>query len=284
MTVRFSSKALREGLTTRFVGRRLEYRAVLGSTQDLARELARAGVPEGTVVLAGRQTAGRGRLGRSFISPRGGLYLTVVLRPALDHLRPLPIVAALAVARGLEWEAGLKTALKWPNDVLVGGRKICGILLESELTGQTANYVLMGIGVNVNADMAAYLEIAAVATSAAAEAGREVSREALAAAVLNELEELYLAAEAGRQVSREALAVAVLNALEELYLAAQAGQRVQDEWRARLETLGRQVQVTWGETVEEGLAEDVDGDGSLILRRPDGSRVAIAAGDVTLRE
>jgi len=257
MTARFSSKALRDGLTTRFVGRRLGYRAVLGSTQDLARQLARAGAPEGTVVLAGRQTAGRGRLGRSFISPRGGLYFTVILRPALEHLRPLPIIAALAVARGLEQVAGLRTALKWPNDVLVGGRKVCGILLESELTGQNVNYVLLGIGVNVNADTSAYPEIAAIATSAAVEAGRPLSREALAAAVLNELEELYL--------------------------AAQAGRRVLDEWRARLETLGRRVRVTWGETVEEGLAEDVDGDGSLILLRPDGSRVTIAAGDVTLR-
>jgi len=258
MIARFSSKALRDGLTTRFVGRRLEYRGALVSTQDLARELARAGTPEGTVVLAGRQTAGRGRLGRSFVSPRGGLYFTVVLRPALEHLRPLPIVAGLAVARGLEQVAGLRTTLKWPNDVLVGGRKVCGILVESELSGEAVNYVLLGIGINVNADMSAYPEIAAIATSAAAEAGRQVSREALAAAVLNELEELYL--------------------------AAQAGQRVQDEWRARLETLGRQVRVTWGEAVEEGLAEDVDGDGSLILRRPDGNRVTIAAGDVTLRE
>jgi BirA family biotin operon repressor/biotin-[acetyl-CoA-carboxylase] ligase len=257
MTARFSSKVVRDGLTTRFIGRRLEYRAVLGSTQDLARRVAQAGATEGTVVLAGRQTAGRGRLGRSFISPRGGLYLTVVLRPTLEHLRPLPIIAALAVARGLERVAGLRTALKWPNDVLVGGRKICGILVESDLMGQTVNYVLLGIGVNVNADMSAYPEIAAIATSAAAEAGCDISREALAAAVLNELEALYLAVQGGRPV--------------------------QDEWRARLETLGRQVRVSCGQTVEEGLAEDVDGDGSLILRRPDGSRVTIAAGDVTLR-
>jgi len=258
MTAPFSSKALREGLATRFIGRRLEYRAMLGSTQDLARRLARAGAPEGTVVLAGRQTAGRGRLGRSFMSPRGGLYFTVVLRPSQEDLRPLPIVAALAVARGLEQVAGLRTGLKWPNDVLVGGRKVCGILLESELMGQAVNYVLMGIGVNVNADMAAYPEIAAIATSAAAEAGREVSREALAAAILNELEALYLAAQDGRSV--------------------------QAEWRDRLETLGRRVRVTCGEQVEEGLAEDVDGDGSLILLSPDGSRVTIVAGDVTLRE
>lgn len=261
MTARFSLNALRKRLTTRSFGRRMEYQAVLGSTQDLARELARAGAPEGTVVLAGRQTAGRGRLGRSFISPQGGLYFTVILRPALKSAsggQLLPIIAALAVARGLEQVAGLKTALKWPNDVLVGGRKVCGILAESELAGQAVNYVLLGIGVNVNADMSAYPEIAAIATSAAAEVGRQISREALAAAILNELEELYL--------------------------AAQAGKRAHDEWRARLVTLGRQVRVTCGQTVEEGLAEDVDADGSLILRRPDGSRVTIAAGDVTLRE
>jgi len=258
MNARFSSKTLGDALTTRFVGRRLEYRAVLGSTQDLARRLAQAGAAEGTVVLAGRQTAGRGRLGRSFISPRGGLYFTVVLRPALESGgRLLPIIAALAVARGLEQVAGLRTALKWPNDVLVGGRKICGILVESELMGQAVSYALVGIGVNVNADMAAYPEIAAIATSVTAEAGRSVSRGALAAAVLSELEALYL--------------------------AVQSGRRVQDEWRARLETLGRQVRVTSGQAVEEGLAEDVDGDGSLILLRPDGSRVTIVAGDVTLR-
>jgi BirA family biotin operon repressor/biotin-[acetyl-CoA-carboxylase] ligase len=258
MSDRFSSKALRDALTTRQLGHRLEYRAVLGSTQDLARELARAGAVEGTVVLAGRQTAGRGRLGRSFISPRGGLYFTVILRPALEQTRPLPIIAALAVARGLEQVAGLRTSIKWPNDVLVGGRKVCGILIESELMGQAVSYVLLGIGVNVNADMSAYPEIAAIATSAAAEAGHPISREALAAAVLNELEELYDAAQAGRPV--------------------------QDEWRSRLETLGRRVRVTFGEAVEEGLAEDVDADGGLVLRRPDGSRVTIAAGDVTLRE
>jgi BirA family biotin operon repressor/biotin-[acetyl-CoA-carboxylase] ligase len=257
MTARFSLKALRDGLTTSFVGRRLEYRSALGSTQDLARRVAQAGAPEGTVVLAGRQTAGRGRLGRSFESPTGGLYLTVVLRPALDHMLRLPIIAALAVARALERVAGLRTALKWPNDVLVGGRKVCGILVESDLTAEAVNYVLLGIGVNVNADMSVYPEIADIATSAAAEAGRQVSREALAAAVLNELEELYL--------------------------AGQAGQRVQDEWRTRLETLGRQVRVTCGQITEAGLAEDVDADGSLILLRSDGSRVVIAAGDVTLR-
>jgi BirA family biotin operon repressor/biotin-[acetyl-CoA-carboxylase] ligase len=247
VTTRFSAKALREGLTTSFVGRRLEYRESLGSTQDLARELAEAGAAEGTVVLAGRQTAGRGRLSRSWISPRGGLYLTVVLRPAAEHLK------ALAIER----LAGLQTSLKWPNDVLVAGRKIAGILSESELVGQSVSYALVGIGVNVNADLAAYPETAALATSVMTELGREVSPEALGAAILNEFEALYLAAQAGQPIDRE--------------------------WRARLGMLGKEVRVRFGEQVEEGLAEDVDSNGSLVLRRADGSRVAIAAGDVTLR-
>lgn len=267
MTTTFSLKALREGLTTRFIGRNLEYRPFLGSTQDLARELARAGAPEGTVALAGRQTAGKGRLGRSFISPSGGLYFTVVLRPDEEHLKALAIISALAVARGVERVAGLAARLKWPNDVLLRGRKVCGILIESEFMGEGVNYVLVGIGVNVNADLTAYPEIAAIATS--------------------------LKAELGRGVSRESLAAEILNQLETLYLTIQAAKPVHEEWRARLDTLGKQVRVSFpaegapppkaGQQVEEGLAEDVDNDGSLILRRPDGSRVSIAAGDVTLR-
>ncbi len=257
MTARFSARALREGLTTSFVGRRLEYRAALGSTQDLARELAQAGAAEGTVVLAGRQTAGRGRLERSWVSPGGGIYLTAVLRPPAEHLKALVIIAGLAVARGIERVAGLETSLKWPNDVLVAGRKIAGILSESELVGEGVSYALVGIGVNVNADMVAYPETAPLATSVMTELGREVSREALAAGILNEFEALYL--------------------------AAQAGEPIHEEWRARLGMLGKQVQVRFGEQLEEGLAEDVDSDGSLILRRADGSHVTIAAGDVTLR-
>jgi BirA family biotin operon repressor/biotin-[acetyl-CoA-carboxylase] ligase len=257
MTARFSAKALRESLTTSFVGRRLEYRAALGSTQDLARELAQAGAAEGTVVLAGRQTAGRGRLGRSWVSPTGGLYFTVVLRPPVEHLKALVITAALAVARAVERLTGLQTSLKWPNDVLVAGRKLSGILSEAELVGEGVSHVLVGIGVNVNADMTAYGEAAPLATSVVAELGREVSREALAAGILNEFEALYL--------------------------AAQAGEPIQEEWRARLGTLGKQVKARFGKQVEEGLAEDVDSDGNLVLRRADGSRVTIAAGDVTLR-
>ena len=245
-------------LTTNFIGRRLIYLARVSSTQDVARSEAKEGAPEGTTVLAEEQTAGRGRLGRSWASPPGtNLYLTLVMRPPLERLRSLSIVAPLAAAQAVEETTGLSPRIKWPNDVLIGGRKLAGVLIETELSGRSPNYSLVGIGLNVNLDVDRVAEIAGIATSLRRELGREVVREEVLAALLNRFEALYVEAERGPAV----------------YAA----------WRSRLETLGRQVRVTFGEQVEEGLAEDVDAEGSLILRRPDGSKVTIAAGEVTLR-
>ncbi|MBI2912784.1 MAG: biotin--[acetyl-CoA-carboxylase] ligase [Chloroflexi bacterium] len=245
-------------LTTAFVGRRLTCLPSATSTQDEARAQADAGAPEGTAVLAEEQTAGRGRLGRSWASPAGtNLYLTIVLRPTVERLRSLSIVAPLAVAEAVEETTGLSPGIKWPNDVLIRGRKLAGILIENELAGRSVRYSLVGIGLNVNLDVARVPEIAGIATSLRRELGREVSRGDVLAALLNRFEALYL--------------------------QAPEGPAVLDAWRSRLETLGRQVRATFGRQVEEGLAEDVDAEGSLILRRPDGSRVSIAAGEVTLR-
>jgi len=245
-------------LTTAFVGRRLIHVASAPSTQDVARSEAEGGAPEGTVVLAEEQTAGRGRLGRSWVSPAGtNLYLTLILRPSLERLRSLGIVTPLAVAQALEEATGLSPRIKWPNDVLVAGRKLAGVLIDTELSGQTPGYSLVGIGLNVNLDVRAVPEIAAIATSVRQELGHEVSREEMLAALLGHFEVLYV--------------------------KAQRGTAVHAAWRSRLETLGRQVRVTVGGRVEEGLAEDVDAEGSLILRRADGSRATIAAGEVTLR-
>ncbi len=252
-------RAVEGMLRTAFVGRRLVHLASTPSTQDVARAEAEGGAPEGTAVLAEEQTAGRGRLGRAWASPAGAnIYLTLVMRPpAVGRLRSLSMVAGLAAAEAVEETAGLSPALKWPNDVLIGGRKLSGMLIETGVAGASVRYALVGIGLNVNFDVEKVPEIAAIATSLKRELGREVSRERVLAALLNRFEALYL--EAGR------------------------GGGVQAAWRSRLETLGQQVRVTFGEQVEEGLAEDVDGEGSLVLRRADGSRVTMTAGDVTLR-
>jgi len=244
-------------LTTRSLGRVISYLTTTTSTQDVARREAEDGVEEGLTVVAEEQTAGRGRLGRSWVSPSGkNLYVTFVLRPGLTRLRALSMAAPLAVANALQSATGLSAALKWPNDVLVSGRKLCGILIDSELAGADVRYALVGIGINVNFDVEENSEIASIATSIKREMGAPASREHLLAALINEFERLYL----------DTPVPAVHSA-----------------WKERLETLGRPVTVTFRDAVHEGVAEDVGPDGSLVLRRPDGSQMVIEAGEVTLR-
>jgi BirA family biotin operon repressor/biotin-[acetyl-CoA-carboxylase] ligase len=258
MDVRLNLALVEERLATRYVGRNLLYLTQTASTQNAARAEAERDAPEGTAVLAEEQTGGRGRLGRPWISPAGkNLYLTLVMRPPARHLRVLSIVAPLAIAEALEGATGLTCRIKWPNDVLVGGRKIAGVLIETDLAGAAVKHALVGMGVNVNLDTAAVSEIADIATSVR----RELSRDA----------------------SREEVLAALLNTFEARYTDAQEGDAAFRAWRSRLETLGRRVRATLGQRVEEGLAEDVDGQGSLLIRRDDGSLVTVEAGDVTLR-
>jgi BirA family transcriptional regulator, biotin operon repressor / biotin---[acetyl-CoA-carboxylase] ligase len=245
-------------LQTQFVGRRLVYLTNTTSTMDIARREARDGAGDGTVVLAEEQTAGRGRFGRSWVSPAGkNLYLTLVLRPDAIRLRALSIVAPLAVSLALETVTGLEPGIKWPNDVLYGGRKLAGILIETEFSGADPEFSLVGIGLNVNFDIPADSEIAGLATSVKQELGREVSRAELLASLLNHFE----ASIAGEQ----------------------RGGSVHLQWKKRLETLGQRVTVTFQGQIYEGLAEDVDREGNLILRCDDGSLLTVEAGEVTLR-
>jgi BirA family biotin operon repressor/biotin-[acetyl-CoA-carboxylase] ligase len=241
-------------LTTRALGRKVVYLASTPSTMDAARAEAEAGAEEGLVVVAEEQTAGRGRFGRKWVSPAGqNLYFTLLLRPDVARLRTLSMAAPLAVCRGLEATTPLHPQIKWPNDVLIGGRKLSGILIESEFAGQAPRYALVGIGLNVNF-RTADTEVAAIATSIAQELGSVVSREDVLAAVLNALGKLY-----------------------------EGGEDAYAGWRERLETLGREVTVTFrGETVA-GMAEDVDGEGNLVVRTADGELRTFEAGEVSLR-
>ena len=254
-----SIPAIKARLTTRFVGRNLLYYPTIGSTNDVAKAQGRAGAPEGTVVLADEQTSGRGRLQRPWLSPAGSsLLLSVLLRPTPVELPRLTMVASVAVARSIEAILGLRPGLKWHNDVMLGRRKVCGILVESDLVEDQVSFAVVGIGLNVNFDPASFPEIANMATS--------------------------LQRELGHAVPRLPLLLRLLEEIETLYLAERQGQSVFIEWRARLDTLGRAVRVAMGDHVEEGVAEDVDEEGRLLLRRPDGSLLTVIAGDVTLRE
>jgi BirA family biotin operon repressor/biotin-[acetyl-CoA-carboxylase] ligase len=252
-----SPALITDGLETQFVGQRVIYYPRLASTMEVAKRQARLGAAGGTVVIAGEQTAGRGRLGRVWLSPEGSLALSIILYPSLAYLPSLIMLAALAVVHSIEAVTGLKAQVKWPNDVLVNGRKVCGILIESDVQGDTVVYAIIGIGVNVNLRLSEVPEISSLATSLSDELGRDVSLLSLIRRLLAEVEGLYL--------------------------ALLAGGSIYEEWRDSLVTLGRKVRVESGKNKYEGIAESVARDGSLLLRQADGGLTKIVAGDVTLR-
>jgi len=253
-----SAEAISNGLESTLIGQRILYYPLTTTTMEIARQEARLGTPEGTVIVAGEQTAGRGRLGRSWLSPRGNVALSVVLYPRRSLLSSLIMLASLAVVHCIKAITGLKAEIKWPNDVLINGRKVCGILIENDVQKDKINYSILGIGVNVNLEIADIPEIQSTAASLSQELRRNVSR-------LNVIRCLLLE-------------------IEKLYLALKAGESIYEEWRDNLVTLGKKVRVTAGETVSEGIAESVDRDGSLLLRQSDDSLIRIVAGEVTLRE
>ena len=258
MTDGFSLDALESRLETAFVGRCAVYQASVTSTMDLARQEAEGSAPDGTLVVADEQTQGQGRRGRRWVSPPGGnIYATIILRPGRWDIRSLGMVAPLAVCEAVDAVADVRSVIKWPNDLLIEGRKIGGVLIDTRLSGEEVEYALVGVGINVNFDPSQHDEIREMATSLASEVGRELSREELLAAFLNRFERLYL--------------------------AARSDESVYEAWKARLETLGRRVEVRLGDRIEEGIAEDVDADGNLLLRREDNSIVVLTAGDVTLQ-
>jgi BirA family transcriptional regulator, biotin operon repressor / biotin---[acetyl-CoA-carboxylase] ligase len=242
--------------------RRVEWRAEVDSTQQVARELARSGAEEGTVVIAETQTAGRGRLGRAWHSPPGAnLYCSVLLRPAvLPAVIPqLALVAGLAVARAIEG-LGLAPALKWPNDVLLEGRKVVGILTEMEAELERVHVVIVGIGVNVNLAAAAlphYLR--EIATSLAIAAGRPIDRVGFTADLIAALEGDY----------------------RRFVEAGFAALRADYERRSAL--AGRHVTVRSSDGETSGEVAGLDDDGALRLVDASGVVRRVIAGEVTLR-
>lgn len=253
-----SPTTITDNLETHFVGQRVIYYPSLTSTMEVARQEAQRGAAEGTVIIAGEQTAGRGRIRRIWLSLRGSIALSIILYPSIVYLPSLIMLASLAVAHSIESVTGLKVQLKWPNDVLISGRKVCGILIESNVKGGKVDYAIIGIGINVNLRLADFPEFSPVATSLSDELGREVPLIELIRCLLVEVERLYL--------------------------ALPSGESIYQQWRDRLITLGRRVEVRWGKTMHAGVAESVTGDGSLLLRCSDGSLTKIVAGDVTLRD
>jgi BirA family biotin operon repressor/biotin-[acetyl-CoA-carboxylase] ligase len=256
---------IQAGLTTERFGRTVEAHAQIGSTNERAKELGRVGAPEGLLVVAEEQTAGKGRLGRSWSTPPGrALALSLLLRPAIAPIEAprLTLVAAVAVAEAVRAETGLDVGIKWPNDLYVDGRKLCGILTELEAEIERVRFVVLGIGLNVNQAEAEFPpDIRETATSLRREAGRPFDRRSLLRAILARLEARYAQFLAGEWPALRAA------------------------WRSLSVTLGRPVRVVpaSGEPAWEGEALDVDGEGALLVRRPDGSVERVVAGEVSIR-
>lgn len=248
---------IQRDLPTRFIGQKIIYYPSLTSTMDAAKKEALWGAEAGTVVLAGEQTAGRGRLQRSWLSPVGGLAFSVILRPNLSYLPYMVMLASLAVTYGIRSLTGLKPQIKWPNDVLIGEKKVCGILIENDIRKNILKHMVIGIGINVNLQVDQHSEIASIATS--------------------------LSDQLSRQVPRAEVLRAVLVEMDRLYADLPNGERLLNQWKNNLVTIGLQVQVNMGNQIYTGLAESVTDNGSLMIREKDGHLVKIIAGDVMLR-
>jgi BirA family biotin operon repressor/biotin-[acetyl-CoA-carboxylase] ligase len=247
--------AVVHSLGTRRIGRCGYLFPRLPSTMDAAHRLAQVGVGEGAVVLAEEQTAGRGRLGRRWVSPPGvNLYLSLVLRPPAEAARRVNMACCLAVVDTVRQVGGLAPTIKWPNDVRLGGRKVCGILMEGRWDSGGMGWLVVGIGLNVNGAFTG-TPLEGVATS--------------------------LAQEVGHPLDRGAVLRALLRALDARYEQALAGVPLWQEWKGLLEGLGTRVTVRWGEQVVEGVAQGVTPEGDLLVAQEDGRVVALPAGEVT---
>ena len=239
----------------------LHFQARTGSTNDDARRLLSAGAPVWTVVVADEQTAGRGRMGRRWVAPPGkAVLMSVVLRPQVEpaRLTRLTMLGAVAALRTLErWFAPGAAALKWPNDVLLRGRKVAGVLPEAVFRGGAFAGAVLGIGLNVNSDFSADPALSARAISMAQAAGASFDRAEVLMELLAHLRALYPSLED-----------------DSLFEA----------WRGALLTLGRRVTASAGDERLSGVAESVDADGALWLRQDDGARVRLLAADVSLSD
>lgn len=249
---------------TKVIGRDIQVFEETTSTNDVMEKLARDGVKEGAVVFAESQTKGRGRLGRKWISPeRKGLWFSVLLRPDLrpQEATQLTVASATALRRAIEAETGLQPKIKWPNDILIEGKKVAGILTELSAELDRVKHIILGIGVDVNLD--------------AGELPADLRKTATS-----------LKIEAGEMISRAELAVAILHALDEDYARIGAGKFavLADEWEAHCGTIGKNVTVLIGDRKIRGRAESLDDDGALLVRTEHGHLERIIGGDVTLEK
>lgn len=249
---------IKKNLKTEFLGKNIHFFKEVDSTNDVARELADEGAEEGTMVIAERQRSGKGRRGKKWISPSGGVWMTIILRPDVEPPKApqLTLVTGVAVAETLNKECGLDIGIKWPNDILIGDKKVSGILTEVKTENGKVDYVLVGIGIDLNMDITTFPpELRGGATSLKAELDREIKAAELVQRFLQRFEILYNGFNEGN--FREIL----------------------NEWRKLSSTIGTYVEVHKKGRTVYGEAVGVNKDGKLILELDDGTLRKIISGE-----
>ena len=248
------------GLRTKAIGKKpIYYYDSIDSTNDRAYELAESGEPEGTIVIAETQTRGKGRMGRKWVSPAsGGIYASIILRPDMetDEIPAITLIAAMAVIRAIKKICALEAGMKWPNDILIGGKKVCGILTEIKAQPDIVDFLVLGIGVNVNTS---FKKLPPEATSLRIESSRRMDRTEFIRRMLEELERVY------SKFRKEGFA------------------SLREECKTLSLILGEWVKISEHHRSIEGLAVDIDEKGALIIRTEGGIFQRVFSGDVVLR-
>ena len=251
------------GLETKIMGREIHCFKTIGSTNEVAKRLAESGLPEGTMVIAEKQSKGRGRLGRQWHSPSGkGLYFSIILRPQMpfDRFMGLSLVTSLALCKSIEHETNLKAMIKWPNDCLVGGKKVAGILVELSAEIDRISYAILGVGINVNTSKREFpVGLRSKVTSLAIEQGQEIDRMKLLWRTLSEIERHY-------------------QHFQRLGLRSKG-----PELSKRSVVLGKRIDVRFGKNKIQGVVTGFDQNGAIRLHTRGGVEI-ISAGEVTLRK
>lgn len=258
----YGQNELSSRIQSQWAGRELHYFDSLGSTNAQAKLEAEAGAAHGTLVVADMQTAGRGRRGRDWSSPAGiNVYFTLILRPDCmpNQASMMTLIMALAVAKGIARVTGLQADIKWPNDIVVNGKKVCGILTEMSLEQDYIQYLVTGVGINVRRQDFAQ-DIAHKATALEMEGADSVNRAELIAAIMKAYEEDY-------EVFRETGSLA----------------KLRDSYNSMLVNRGKQVVILDPKGDYEGIARGIDDAGQLLVELPGGEVVEVYAGEVSVR-
>jgi len=256
-----TSSEVHKNLKTVFIGRKMRYLENTPSTNATGRQMVSEEDPEklhGTVIIAEQQTGGVGRMGRAWVSPSGGIWTTIILKPnvPIDHIFMITMAGSLAVARAIRKEFDLGALIKWPNDIFIGNKKVAGLLLELSAEADTVHYCLLGIGIDANVPLDNFTpELQKAITSVSAELGHEIDRSSFLARILKEFESRYLLLESGEFDT------------------------IVQEWKSLSCTLENRVQVRTLKNSFEGEAIDIDEYGALIIKKDNGKIERVIAGD-----